>query len=171
MWRFAPQPQGKPVIVAPASAASLQFNISHTQSMVAVAVSSILPVGIDVEDAHRPIDVAILAPRVLTSREQHACMRHATPGTCFLQYWTLKEAYLKAQGLGIAEGLTSIDMQLESGVEVDRPVAVQDARPHATAAAWHLRLLPIDAGYVMAAAVQASCHASSFVLSEAGALL
>ena len=169
-WRFAPQPQGKPMIVAPRTARGLHFNISHSRSMAVVAISSTYPVGVDVEDAHRPINVLSLAPRVLTAREHQACAQQPAPARAFLHHWTLKEAYLKAQGQGISEGLTGIDMQVDPA-SLDLPVMVRDMRGHDASTEWHLRLLPIDPHHVVAAAVQASSQHSTFVCRDAMLLL
>lgn len=169
-WRFAPGAQGKPAIVAPQGAPQLHFNLSHSKPMVAVAVSSTHPVGLDVEDARRPIDVSRLASRVLTPRELQACLRHPAPAEHFLRHWTLKEAYLKAQGLGISAGLTHIDMQIDAQA-LDRAVEVRDGRSGVGQGAWHLRLLSIDAASIVAAAVPAIANANPFVCSDARTLL
>ena len=106
-WQWAEGPRGRPEIAAPPT--DLRFNLSHSAGLVVCALARGRDVGIDVEDlARRPVDRAIVP-------------RYCAPGECadidahgerwqqrFLVYWTLKEAYLKARGLGVALPLAEL---------------------------------------------------------------
>src|ERR1039457_6256925 len=48
-WQFGHGVQGKPFISAPAGAPPLQFNLSHTNGLVACAVTWNAAAGVDVE--------------------------------------------------------------------------------------------------------------------------
>jgi 4'-phosphopantetheinyl transferase len=104
-WRFSTLEHGKPVIENEAARqAGLSFNIAHTQGLVALAVSKRRQLGVDVERlTRRPVSLAI-AERYFAAEEVAALM--ALPRTQqmsrFFEYWTLKEAYIKARGLGLA---------------------------------------------------------------------
>jgi 4'-phosphopantetheinyl transferase len=104
-WRFNADALGKPCVDFPVVTPTLHFNLAHTQDLVVCAVSAAHNrVGVDAERidgiAER-IEIAaqffsdseVATLRALTSREQPQL---------FFEYWTLKESYLKALGLGLA---------------------------------------------------------------------
>ena len=105
-WRFARTPWGKPLVASP-PAPRIGFSLSHGRGIVACAVSRGVEVGIDAEWAHRRMEIEPLAREVCSAQEQ-AQLRAAAPEArevLFLEFWTLKEAYLKALGVGITSEL------------------------------------------------------------------
>jgi 4'-phosphopantetheinyl transferase len=94
------EPGGRPRLGGPA--AHLHVSVSHTGSLVAVALTALAPVGVDVELA-RPVPVLDLARRWFTADE--AAWVGRQPGahrtTAFLLLWTAKEAMGKAYGTGL----------------------------------------------------------------------
>lgn len=103
-WRFITNVHGRPEILdRAANVPDLRFNISHTNGLIACAVTIGREVGVDVEHVGRQLmhDIAgrHFAPaevtdlRSLPEDEQH---------TVFYDYWTLKESYIKARGFGLA---------------------------------------------------------------------
>lgn len=89
-------PEGVPFIPAHPH---LYVSISHCRSAVAVAVSRVGAVGIDVESRRR---VSRGLMERVCSAEELATIDAATDSTmCFLQLWTRKEAALKCLGTGI----------------------------------------------------------------------
>lgn len=117
-WRFNADRFGKPSIAAPSRGVGIAFNLSHTRGLVAcaVALGSSARIGVDVERADRVVDHAALAGRVLTPVEADDVHRapEGLHGERFLAYWTLKEAYLKARGLGLSLPLDSFSFELSS---------------------------------------------------------
>ncbi|MDX2021249.1 MAG: 4'-phosphopantetheinyl transferase superfamily protein [Deltaproteobacteria bacterium] len=103
-WMFRPQEFGRPVVAGPAGAPPLTFSLSHTKGLVACAVAYDRQVGVDVEWQARATDGLGIAEQFF-SRAEVAWLR-AQPAPqqphSFLQLWTLKEAYLKARGVGLA---------------------------------------------------------------------
>ena len=81
----------------------LCFNLSHTDGLVVLAIAR-QPVGVDVEWLDRTGRTVELADRYF-ARTETASLR-ALPETAqrdrFFDLWTLKEAYIKARGLGLA---------------------------------------------------------------------
>jgi 4'-phosphopantetheinyl transferase len=108
-WRFGEGPAGKPRM-APALPA-LEFNLSHADDCIAVAVSS-HPVGVDVERL-TPCDGVGPVYDVLTDRERAVLDRQPDPQSAFVRYWTLKEACAKALGLGAALDFRAIEIELD----------------------------------------------------------
>ena len=169
-WRFLQQPRGKPYLVGPADAGELlQFNLSHSKRSVLCGVARATPLGVDIEDDTRKLDPSHLAPSVLTAREWADCQQHALVKQRFLQYWTIKEAYLKAQGQGIAEGLIHLEIDLGDGTGV---VDVRTLPSGSVATGWCARLLPVMAQATAAAVVAHTAGPTpSFVLIDGEKLL
>lgn len=103
-WRFRDGQHGRPDIVGPAGAPPLRFNLSHAAGLVACAVTLADAIGVDVENVRRRTDFASIADRFFAPSEAAALERlsHADRPMAFFEYWTLKEAYLKARGAGIS---------------------------------------------------------------------
>ena len=141
-WRFAPDALGKPAVVARLADEKWEFNLSHTSGLVACVVARSSPVGIDVESTERPRAYSALARRVLAPSELEDVEARAPSERSerFLEYWTLKEARLKARGTGIRSPLRQLQFRLvrEEGAE-----CVADSEEAEGQGNWHyLRLRP-----------------------------
>jgi len=104
-WVFTTNAYGRPEIANPEAAeAGLSFNISHTHSVIALGVSRGRALGVDVENIRArevSIDIAdhYFAPpevAVLTAAPSHEQQYR------FFEYWTFKESYIKARGMGLS---------------------------------------------------------------------
>jgi 4'-phosphopantetheinyl transferase len=114
--------RGKPAI----SAAFLQgrtlcFNLSHSAGWAMFALAWDRDVGIDLEAAarlNRDVNgLSGLAARMLSSRELaiwQALPDAAAREAAFLRAWTRKEAYVKAIGKGLFDGLGDIEVALDA---------------------------------------------------------
>jgi 4'-phosphopantetheinyl transferase len=114
-WHFREGRNGRPEISAPAT--TLEFNLAHSGGMVACVVADRRDVGVDVEHLDRTRllhDVAArtCAPDELADIDAEPDDRRQQR---FLIYWTLKEAYLKARGVGISVHLADVAFSLEGG--------------------------------------------------------
>ena len=107
-WLFAENEYGRPHIVEPAEFGDLRFSLSHTAGRAVVAVTRGLEIGADVENVRRgyPVDIAerFFAPSEVAQLAVHV--------DAFFDFWTLKEAYMKARGLGFAIPLSSFAFDL-----------------------------------------------------------
>jgi 4'-phosphopantetheinyl transferase len=112
-WRFERDRNRRPFVAAPEVSAPVRFSISHTQGLVACLTSLSAEAAVDVEKIDSEQNLALLVRQVLSPAEQTALS--ALSGTDrtarFFDYWTLKEAYAKARGLGL--GLTFSDVGFE----------------------------------------------------------
>lgn len=103
-WRFITNQHQCPFVEpSQAGTPALQFNLSHTRGLVALAVTRGARVGVDVERVSRVVDLAV-ADRHFAPAEAHE-LRGLPPAeqpVAFFEYWTLKEAYIKARGMGLA---------------------------------------------------------------------
>lgn len=121
-WQFTAGDHGKPLLVG--SPRPLSFNTSHSRDWLALAVAAGTPLGIDLEYCDPRRQVLKLARRCFSAPEV-AGLRDCAPGECiqrFYDYWTLKEAGIKARG-------SSLAMELEStGFDLDFPLRGEPGR-------------------------------------------
>jgi 4'-phosphopantetheinyl transferase len=92
-------PLGKPqVIGAP------DFSISHSGDYVALTIAPAggVTIGIDIERVREDLDYQALARQVFATEERAALAIAADRPARFFALWTLKEAILKASGLGLS---------------------------------------------------------------------
>jgi len=122
-WQFSVGPYGKPALAGPLEDQLLQFNISHTNGMVACAISRDCEVGVDVESVERVVELTGLARRFFSAAEADELASFPAAGRQqrFYQYWTLKEAYIKAQGAGMSIPLESFTMLLSTEDAIQNP--------------------------------------------------
>ncbi|XP_022960338.1 uncharacterized protein LOC111461092 isoform X2 [Cucurbita moschata] len=85
----------------------LQFNISHSSSLIACGVTMNSPIGIDVEEKTRKIrnNIIAFAKRFFSPNEIEVLSAISDPEIQrqeFIKLWTLKEAYVKALGRGFS---------------------------------------------------------------------
>lgn len=113
-WVFDFNQHGKPHIANTTSEA-LYFNLSHTDGMIALAVTRIGEIGIDVESVNRNNDLRSLADYCFTEIEQDYLYKDDEQEfeRRFFTLWTLKEAVVKAVGVGISLGLKRFEFQVK----------------------------------------------------------
>jgi 4'-phosphopantetheinyl transferase len=169
-WRFVAGSHGRPEIDTAAcpAAAGLRFNLSHGRGLVCCAVTRAAPVGVDGE-CRRPLrDRAALAERFFAPSEAAAV--HAAEGAGsdaaaerFYAFWTLKEAYVKALGLGLSMGLDRFAFSLGEGAP--RPIGLAP-EPDAPwpAGHWRCLLLRLDGGRCLVAAALPAPGGARFVM-------
>lgn len=108
---------GKPVV-----AEGVHFNVSHSGDLILLALSDERAIGVDVERKREVAKVRALTERWLTESERRDCERlralGATDSDAFLRTWALKEARLKALGVGIA-GALSVQQQSVDAIPLD----------------------------------------------------
>jgi 4'-phosphopantetheinyl transferase len=108
-WKFSVGPHDKPRIQAPVTATPLHFNLAHTRGLVVCAVSVAHElVGVDVECTNgRRTDALAVADRFFSPAEASDLRRLpvSEQDRRFLEQWTLKESYVKANGWGLTAPL------------------------------------------------------------------
>jgi 4'-phosphopantetheinyl transferase len=153
-WRFRAGARGKPEIDG---ASPLRFNLSNAATLVACAVTRGADVGIDVERIDRETDTAALAQHYFARAELDALA--AVPAEHrrrrFFELWTLKEAYLKATGKGLAGTLDSIAFALsEHAIEIAFAPGIDDH-----AGDWQFAQHAPSASHLMALAIKRATRA------------
>jgi 4'-phosphopantetheinyl transferase len=130
---LATAPHGKPHLAAAGGPAPLRFNLAHAEDLALVAVAWRREVGVDVERERADRVDLDVARRMFPPEDAQAleALAPAARPRAFFALWTMREAYAKGTGLGLA------------GLEA------------ATAPApWTVRPLPVDRGYAAALAVE-----------------
>src|SRR5271165_2226949 len=100
-WCFQLNAYGKPAIEPECG---LRFNLSNSLSMVVCLIAEGVEVGVDVESRGRAGSIAEIGPRMFSPLElaQLESLQEDRRADRCLRLWTLKEAYIKARGMGLA---------------------------------------------------------------------
>lgn len=118
-WNFRRNAYGRPEIDLP-GAPRLRFNLSNARSLVACVVTRAADAGIDVEETARGGEMLDIAEHYFAADELQAL--RALPAleqpARFFQLWTLKEAYIKARGLGLRIPLQEFSFDLNNHVRI-----------------------------------------------------
>lgn len=114
-WRFIANSHGKPGLSMTSGMASLQFNISHTRGLVAAAVTVGNDVGLDVETLEHGRLTMDMASRFFAAAEVRYLRQLPTERQqdAMFAFWTLKESYIKAVGLGMSIPLDAFSFALD----------------------------------------------------------
>ncbi|GAA0331049.1 hypothetical protein GCM10009087_46510 [Sphingomonas oligophenolica] len=129
-WRFAADAYGKPSLDP--SLDGMCFNLSHTDGLVAVAVSRRGDIGVDAESIARAPDESTFTNLVLAPEELAELEGCADRPNRLLRIWVAKEAIAKAIGLGLSLPVKQIVLR----GEMPRLIALPEA--HGPTGAWSL---------------------------------
>ncbi len=125
-WHFAFNNHGKPYVRQSARRDGLEFSLSHSGGAVVLALTIGAEIGIDLEAHTKTIDIMSLATDVF-SRAEILSLKALGPALarqCFFKFWTLKEAYIKARGLGLALPLDQFTFRICDGPPVDDNISI-----------------------------------------------
>lgn len=124
---FSVSDAGKPALD---SAPGLRFSLSHSGPWIALGVSCESDIGVDIEQPRKPRDFLRIAHHYFHPEE--CALLEGSPlellPVHFYRLWTMKEAFFKARGTGISEGLGRINLagfHLGQGIVLD--TAIEDA--------------------------------------------
>jgi 4'-phosphopantetheinyl transferase len=165
-------PRGKPALCPHRHGAIPAFNLSHSGARLLIGVSiasQVRAIGVDIEALRSVNRLPGLCRRCLTLTEAQTVLALKPPQADhrFLRYWTGKEAWLKAQGLGIADSMQTLELSL--GPQELPPVlsSVTVTAPSGPESDGALYQWQPETGYLAAIAVQSHSHtAHSFHLQQ-----
>lgn len=114
-WQFIRNKHGRPEISGPFGAPRIRFNLSNTRGLIVCLVAKDRELGVDVEDIQRTGETVAVADRFFSPFEAAELTRQPIykQRDRFFDYWTLKEAYIKARGMGLAIPLDHFSYHLE----------------------------------------------------------
>jgi 4'-phosphopantetheinyl transferase len=88
---------------------NLFFNVSHTDKSFLLGFNKNGRIGVDLEYLTGREDIPLLIGYAFSWQETDFCNQGNAPEN-FLKIWTLKEAYLKATGVGLVDYLKSVNV-------------------------------------------------------------
>lgn len=150
--RFEYGTRNKPRLIGKRAWEDLTFNSSHSHGMALFAVAVRGELGIDLEKIRDDMNHTEIASRYFASTEAVAIAKvpaEVRP-RLFFDYWTCKEAWVKALGGGLSVPLSDFEIRLESEATRAEVVAV-DPRDSATKGFVHR--LKVAPGFAAAVAV------------------
>jgi hypothetical protein len=156
--RFEQGEHGKPHLVG--TAREMQFNLSHSGDWLACAVTGGAPVGVDLELCN-PDRVSMRVARRFFREEEFSVLEGCDGRLLtdrFYDFWTLKEAAVKARGEALAPGLSAHGFRLEypdSGSHENGRISVV---PSVAADGAHYFLLDPLSGYRAAVCWMGAAH-------------
>lgn len=121
---FQPGLHGKPEL-QPRS--SLRFNTSRSGSLVLVGFAEGCELGVDIEEIRPLLQFESLHPTILAPSEQEefASIPTALQQDVFYQFWTRKEAVLKAYGIGLGMEPRDLTVGLAARGHPSPPTIIQ----------------------------------------------
>lgn len=153
--QFRATSYGKPYLAPTDGMEPLAFNLSHAGDFALCAVGHQRAIGIDIERL-RPIPEAMqIAEQFFAGCEQRylASLSPVQQIEAFFDFWTCKEAFLKARGDGLLHPLDKIVVELDT--EGIATLARIDDDPYA-GQRWSLGLFTPARGYTSSLVVQGS---------------
>jgi 4'-phosphopantetheinyl transferase len=145
-WRFAANAHGRPEVSLPEAGRQFRFSASRTDGMVMCAIAAGREIGADIEKL-RPYPAGVVK-RYFAGREAAAIAQKDEPERSaeFFKLWTLKEAYCKAKGVGLAIPTDKLSFDVSGN-----PPALAILPPlEDDSAAWAFRTLSPPGGYLVA---------------------
>lgn len=152
-WTFVTNRFGRPFISNPETCPGLTFNLSHTDDLIVLAVARNQRIGVDVERLDRLRSSMEIADRFFATAEASSLRRLPSPARQrrFLEYWTLKESYIKARGRGLSIPLDRFSFDLATPTIRFAVDPDQDHR----ARAWRFAQLQVSDDHVAALCIDA----------------
>jgi 4'-phosphopantetheinyl transferase len=155
-WQFTRGEHGKPLLCLTDGLPDIRFNLTHTDGLTACVVSLQGDCGIDVERHDTVHRFKAVSQRMFADEECRFLLDHDFDAAMFYRLWTLREAYVKALGLGLIGSTKDfyfqLDRKLESARLVHRKQSKEDER-------WSFKLFEPVPGYQLSVALDASLDA------------
>ncbi len=151
-WQFVCGEHGKPELKLSALP-DLCFNLTHTDGLSACVVAAKKRCGIDAENICRKNKLAAVARRMFAD-EELAQLDEKNISRQFYSFWTLREAYVKALGTGLAGSSKAFYFDVgQNGVNIKlhRKVDSADALQN-----WQFDLYQATPAHVLAVAIESS---------------
>lgn len=155
-WEFSAGAHGKPGISSPVLPARLHFSLSHTPGLAACLVALDHECGIDVERRTRQCDMQAIARRMFAPGELSALdlLAGEQYRERFFVLWTLREAWSKARGHGLAHASRDIRFECRQ----DGACALHDDAGNGLQEDWQLSVQFPTGEHVLALALHARRH-------------
>lgn len=103
--------QGKPSLKELQNYLNIQFNISHSHRLIIIAITTEDSIGVDIEYNATEISVASLSEIIFSPEEKiifSSLQSEQEKQQAIFRCWTIKEAFLKACGIGLMIDIANI---------------------------------------------------------------
>jgi len=136
--QFTLNRHGKPSLLN--NPRQLRFNLSHNEDLVIMAICIEDSIGCDIENPTRKVSIDPITRRYFSSQEHKmlTSKEGKDKNDAFFKIWTLKEAFVKATGVGINLGLDSFHFlynEIDSRQNIR--VCFNDHYPLSTEQPWY----------------------------------
>ncbi|HQW06646.1 MAG: 4'-phosphopantetheinyl transferase superfamily protein [Flavobacteriales bacterium] len=142
--RFDRGTYGKPVVAG----SRIHFNLSDTKDAIAIAVGGTHELGVDLETTDRKVDHVAVGEHYFTIEERASISDSNDGKRRFLEFWTRKEAVLKASGVGIMDDLRVLRVDLPA----NRMTITHDAFKSMAAETYHVKTWTIGDPHIVSLA-------------------
>jgi 4'-phosphopantetheinyl transferase len=151
--RISYSTRGKPFVDAPQNSPDVRFNVSHAGDLALLAFCREREIGVDVESRQRLKDWQPIAERIFSRSEKRelSSLPPSLRTAAFYNGWTRKEAYLKATGEGLVDGLSEIEVAVSPLAPASLRAIHGDTEP---ASKWWLCALEPAEDYAAALVIQ-----------------
>jgi 4'-phosphopantetheinyl transferase len=165
-WHFSTNDFGRPAIdVQRHGDTGLTFNISHTHSLIVLGVACERALGVDVENVVARKAALGVADRFFAPAEVAALFALPEPlqHDAFFEYWTFKESYIKARGMGLSLPLDRFGFRYPdaSTVAIDIDPELEDC-----ASRWQLWQFRPTPAYLVAVCAERTSPTVSIAVRE-----
>jgi 4'-phosphopantetheinyl transferase len=113
---FAQGENGKPYLRPAPGGGDVFFNLSHSGDYTLIAVTKCLRVGVDIEGIRSSIEYLEMSRKFFSPSECAWLDRQpmSEQVAAFFRLWVVKEAFLKATGVGLSDSLSEIAVTFTS---------------------------------------------------------
>ncbi len=141
-FEFSKNSYGRPELISPPKSPDLRFNLSHTDGMAVVAVTLNQDIGVDVESIDRKNASLEIADRFFSASEVKELFQQpkSQQRQRFFEYWTLKESFIKAKGMGLSFPLDQFSLHLLNQDDIKISFAPDQDEDPDTWRFWQLKL-------------------------------
>ncbi len=145
---------GKPYLPNLPAGENFYFNLSHSGKYMALAVSACTPVGIDIENMNRKVDIDKIARHFFHPLEAEAfnSLKKDEKKEAFFRLWTIKESFLKGLGQGFAISPSSFYARATDRNSFH--IISSDEKLKEKSTSWHLTPIPAPDSYICTVAYQ-----------------
>ena len=173
-WEFDTNSYGCPFVLRPTEHAQLRFNLSNTEGLIACAVCWASEnfgseLGVDVEYTQRSGPTIAVARDFFAPSEVDELLqldRELQPRR-FFEIWTLKEAYIKARGKGLAIDLDAFAFSFDAFGQASISI---DTTLHDSADNWVVKHFLCSPIHQLALAVRSKYQRLTLIQHDAAQL-
>jgi|GEM_PF-1318171 len=150
---------GKPYL---SDNSNVQFNCSHSESAVVIAIALGMEIGIDLEQLSRKVNRSRLASFLFTPTELIAYhqLEEMHQQQFFMDLWTTKEAILKATGEGLTRPMNTLTVALNEEKKLTLEMTGESSENNTD---WFLESYTLMEDYTGALAVRGNVNRVQYI--------